>query len=50
MGTIRASIYKQGTRNILENLRKGFGYEGVIEIYNGSIPNVIITNPNKTVI
>lgn len=29
--TIRASIYKQGTRNLLENVKNGLGYEGVIE-------------------
>lgn len=29
--TIRASIYKQGARNIEENIANGLGYEGVIE-------------------
>lgn len=28
---IRASIYKQGTRNLEENLINGLGYEGIIE-------------------
>ena len=31
MGTIRASIYKQGSRNLIENVEHGRGYEGVIE-------------------
>lgn len=34
MGTIRSTIYKQGTRNIMENLMSGLGYEGIIEIYS----------------
>ena len=29
--TIRASIHKQGARNIMENIKNGLGYEGVIE-------------------
>ena len=29
--TIRASIYKQGSRNLEENIVNGLGYEGVIE-------------------
>lgn len=29
--TIRASIHKQGSRNIVQNIRNGLGYEGVIE-------------------
>lgn len=29
--TIRASIYKQGTRNLEANVTQGLGYEGVIE-------------------
>lgn len=29
--TIRATIYKQGARNIMENIKNGNGYEGVIE-------------------
>lgn len=29
--TIRASIYKQGARNLIENVKNGLGYEGVIE-------------------
>ena len=29
--TIRASIHKQGERNLMENLKNGRGYEGVIE-------------------
>lgn len=28
-GTIRASIHKQGSRNLLENIKNGRGYEGV---------------------
>ena len=30
--TIRASIYKQGSRNLLENCKNGRGYEGVLEM------------------
>ena len=30
-GTIRASIHKQGERNIVENIKSGLGYERVIE-------------------
>ena len=30
-GTIRATIHKQGARNLLENVKNGLGYEGVIE-------------------
>ena len=30
-GTIRATYYKNGERNIIENLENGMGYEGVIE-------------------
>lgn len=33
ISTIRASIYKQGERNILENIKNGNGYEGIIEIW-----------------
>lgn len=29
--TIRATIYKQGTRNLMKNVKDGGGYEGVIE-------------------
>ena len=29
MSTIRASIHKQGARNLLENMKTGRGYEGV---------------------
>lgn len=29
--TIRATIHKQGERNIMENIKNGSGYEGVIE-------------------
>jgi DNA (cytosine-5)-methyltransferase 1 len=29
--TIRASIHKQGSRNIMENIQSGLGYEGVME-------------------
>lgn len=31
-GTIRASYYKNGERNIIENIKHGLGYEGVIEL------------------
>ena len=31
--TIRASIYKQGERNLIHNILNGNGYEGVIEIW-----------------
>lgn len=31
--TIRSSIYKQGERNIIQNIINANGYEGVIEIY-----------------
>lgn len=34
--TIRASIYKQGERNLIKNLVNGNGYEGVVEIYEKS--------------
>lgn len=30
--TIRATIHKQGARNIEENVRSGLGYEGVVEV------------------
>lgn len=30
-GTIRATYYKNGERNIEENIKHGLGYEGVIE-------------------
>lgn len=30
--TIRASIYKQGARNLEQNVLKGQGYEGVMEV------------------
>lgn len=30
--TIRASIYKQGNRNLIENYKNGRGYEGVLEM------------------
>lgn len=29
LGTLRASMYKQGSRNLLENIKNGRGYEGV---------------------
>ena len=29
--TIRASLYKQGERNLLKNIIDGNGYEGIIE-------------------
>ena len=35
--TIRASIYKQGARNLEENVVNGLGYEGVIEQGNPQI-------------
>ena len=31
MSTLRATIHKQGERNLMENLLNGRGYEGVIE-------------------
>ena len=31
-GTIRASYYKNGERNIIENIKHGLGYGGVIEL------------------
>jgi DNA (cytosine-5)-methyltransferase 1 len=30
-GTIRSTIHKQGARNLIENIKNGNGYEGVIE-------------------
>lgn len=30
--TIRATIYKQGSRNLIENYENGKGYEGVLEM------------------
>lgn len=30
--TIRASVYKQGSRNLIENFLNGRGYEGIVEI------------------
>lgn len=30
--TIRASIHKQGSRNLIENYKNGRGYEGVLEM------------------
>ena len=33
VSTIRSTIYKQGERNILENIKNGNRYEGVIEIW-----------------
>ncbi len=33
LSAIRSSIYKQGVRNIVENVLHGNGYEGIIEIY-----------------
>lgn len=29
LGTLRASMYKQGARNLMQNIEKGRGYEGV---------------------
>lgn len=29
--TVRATVYKQGERNLIENIKNGRGYEGVIE-------------------
>ena len=29
--TIRSSIHKQGSRNLIENIKNGRGYEGVID-------------------
>lgn len=31
--TIRATLYKQGERNLLKNMEDGNGYEGVIEVW-----------------
>lgn len=31
--TIRATLYKQGERNLLRNIQDGNGYEGIIEIW-----------------
>ena len=31
--TLRATMYKQGERNLLENIKNGNGYEGIIERY-----------------
>lgn len=31
--TIRATLYKQGERNLLRNIEDGNGYEGVIEVW-----------------
>ena len=31
--TIRSSIWKNGERNITENIENGRGYEGIIEIW-----------------
>ena len=30
--TIRATIFKQGARNLIENYKNGRGYEGVLEV------------------
>lgn len=35
LGTLRATYYKIGSRNIIENVKCGRGYEGVIEIGGG---------------
>ena len=34
--TIRATLYKQGERNLLRNIQDGNGYEGVIEVWYGT--------------
>lgn len=34
--TIRATLYKQGKRNLLRNIQDGNGYEGVIEVWYGT--------------
>lgn len=34
--TIRATLYKQGERNLLKNIEDGNGYEGVIEVWHGT--------------
>ena len=31
--TIRSSLWKNGERNVLQNLERGIGYEGIIEIW-----------------
>ena len=33
VSTIRSTIYKQGKRNLIQNVQNGLGYEGIIEIY-----------------
>ena len=35
--TIRSTIYKQGSRNLIKNVKDGGGYEGVIEYHQGTI-------------
>lgn len=37
--TIRATLYKQGERNIVENILNANGYEGVIEVYAKELPH-----------
>lgn len=32
IGTLRASYYKTGSRNLIENINNAKGYEGVIEV------------------
>lgn len=34
VGALRASMHKQGERNLVENIEHGLGYEGVIEMDN----------------
>ena len=31
--TIRSSLWKNGERNVLQNLERGIRYEGIIEIW-----------------
>ena len=31
LSTIRASVFKQGSRNLIENIINGRGYEGIME-------------------
>ena len=41
-GTIRASYYKNGERNIIENIKNHKGYEGIIEIKEKKIDDKIL--------
>ena len=37
--TIRATIFKQGERNIIQNILNGNGYEGIIEVWRRNDSN-----------